>query len=296
MRIIIIPILIFNALVNLSAQEQNTDTVSIAKELGSVFNDSRVVTVQSTETLRKGMLDLRASFRFGDIASNEGGWSSFFGMDRIADVAAGAEYGVTDDITVGAFASRGTGLLRQNVHGSVKIKLLSQNNSNIPLSASIFGLGSLSTMDSGNPEGSFIETFQHRLAYHASIILARNFNDLVSFQFHGGYTYRSIVLFDDENDLFNIGGALKLHLTQNIGLLVDGNYILSDTRNSNNGYYPAIGAGIELKTNEGDILQVNITNARGIFETDFLPYTTSNWRDGEFRVGFTLSKKLKVNP
>jgi hypothetical protein len=40
----------------------------------------------------------------------------------------------------------------------------------------------------------------------------------------------------------------------------------------------------------GHVFQLNFTNATGIFETDYIPYTISNWGDGEFRMGFTISR------
>ncbi|MFQ5446191.1 MAG: DUF5777 family beta-barrel protein [Saprospiraceae bacterium] len=35
---------------------------------------------------------------------------------------------------------------------------------------------------------------------------------------------------------------------------------------------------------------MNFTNATGIIPTDYIPYTRSNWLDGQFRIGFTISR------
>ena len=50
-----------------------------------------------------------------------------------------------------------------------------------------------------------------------------------------------------------------------------------------------IGIGFEFETS-GHVFQVNLTNATALMETDFIPYTTSDWGEGEFRLGFTISR------
>lgn len=49
------------------------------------------------------------------------------------------------------------------------------------------------------------------------------------------------------------------------------------------------GVGLEIETG-GHVFQVNFTNATALMETDYIPYTTDNWAEGEFRLGFTISR------
>lgn len=74
-----------------------------------------------------------------------------------------------------------------------------------------------------------------------------------------------------------------------LGLVADATFPFSPTITSLNGYSPAIGVGFEFDTG-GHVFQLNLTNATGIFETDYIPYTTTDWLDGEFRIGFTISR------
>ncbi len=89
--------------------------------------------------------------------------------------------------------------------------------------------------------------------------------------------------------MWSIGAATRVQVTRTLGLVVDAMIPLIDSRTTELGYYPAIGVGFEFETG-GHVFQVNLTNARGLMETDYIPYTTSNWGDGEFRLGFTISR------
>ena len=107
------------------------------------------------------------------------------------------------------------------------------------------------------------------------------------------YTYRNLVDFNDVNGIFSIGFATRIQLTKIIGLIADITLPFSEDRTSANGFYPSIGVGFEFDTG-GHIFQVNFTNSTAIMETDYIPYTTSNWGDGAFRLGFTISRLFNL--
>ena len=50
------------------------------------FLDTRVINGHSVETLEKGALEFRIQHRFGDIAGDQGGAQTFFGLDNAADI------------------------------------------------------------------------------------------------------------------------------------------------------------------------------------------------------------------
>ena len=59
-------------------------------------------------------------------------------------------------------------------------------------------------------------------------------------------------------------------------------------------YFVPLSFGIEFGTGGGHVFQLNVTNARGISETDYIPYSFSNWADGQFRLGFTIARQFTV--
>lgn len=271
--------------------------------VSQTFKDSRVINTHSVETLPKRKLDVRIFHRFGDLAGDNGGFQTFYGLENASDVVIGLEYGVSNNLTVGLYRSKGAGVLpngtsglRQVLNGILKYRLLRQKVDNgSPISLTLVGINSLSTAEKvENPDAirSF-EKFSHRLAYTVQALLGRKFSDGFSLQIIPSYTHRNLVAFDDENGIFSLGFATRIQLSKVLGIIADATFPFSSIRSSENGFYPAIGFGFEIETG-GHVFQINFTNATGVMETDYIPYTTSNWGDGEFRLGFTISRLFNL--
>lgn len=262
------------------------------------FRHTRVINSQSVETLPAHKLDFRVVHRFGDFAGDAGGWPTFYGLENASDIAIGVEYGITDHIMVGINRTKGAGPLKQNLNGLLKIRLMNQERrGNLPLSLTIVGISSYSTMQKSELQSAlnFFSNDSHRLTYHLGAHLARKFSDILSAQFNAGWTYRNVVPTNDQNDLVSLGGGLRIQATKAMGFIFDATFpVLSDLRTSSNDYYPSLGIGVEFDTNGGHVFQINFTNSTGISETDFIPYTRSNLSDGEFRIGFTISRLFSL--
>ena len=268
------------------------------------FKDSRIVNVHSVETLPKRRLDVRIGHRFGDLLGDNGGWATFYGLENATDVMIGAEYGFTDNFTAGLYRTKGAGAmpqgqagLRQLINGVFKYRLLRQKEGKgTPVTLTVLGVSSLSTAKriEDNPDvlRSFPD-FSHRMAFTGQLLIARKFSDGLSLLIAPGYTHRNLVPFEDENGLFSMGAGARVQLSRVFGIIADITVPFSSRRTSDNGFYPAVGLGLEIDTG-GHLFQVNFTNATGIMETDYIPYTTSNWLDGEFRLGFTISRVFNL--
>ncbi len=288
------PLLLFVLVLSLPSQAQ--------EYVYRTFKDTRVVNIHSPETLPKGRLDVRISHRFGDIGGDNGGFATFYGLETASDVSIGAEYGFSDHITAGIYRTKGAGVsvegfpgLRQLLNGLVKLRLArQQEGSGSPLSATLMGLVTMSTQEKLEGSGNEIAIasfpqFSHRFASHVQLVLARKFSDGFSLQVSPGYTHRNLVPFEDENGMLSVSAGARIQVTRSFGLLGDVVLPLADSRSSGTGYHPAIGIGFEFETS-GHVFQVNLTNATALMETDFIPYTTTEWGEGEFRLGFTISR------
>jgi len=261
------------------------------------FKDTRVINAHSVETLKARKLDFRVTHRFGDLAGDAGGWPTFYGLENASDVSIGLEYGISDYITVGVSRTKGSGPLKQNALGLLKIAVMKQEiNGNLPFSLTVLGRTSYSTMQKSQTEGvlHFFENGAHRLSYHLGLYAARKFGERFSLQANVAWTYRNIVNDNDLNDLVSAGVAMRIQVTRAFGLILDGTLPFSSLRTTDNGYYPALGIGFEFDTYGGHVFQLNLTNATGIEETDYIPYTRSNWGEGEFRLGFTISRLFSL--
>jgi len=266
------------------------------------FKDTRVINSHSVETLKKRSLDIRITHRFGDLFGASGGWPTFYGLEVAEDVLIGAEYGVTDHLSVGLFRSAGAGSLKQLISPSIKYRILQQNTKNIPLSLTVVGIGSISTMAKNeNAQGlNRFPEFAHRMVYTVQALAARKFGERFSLQAGLSFNHRNLVESFDDNNIISLPLATRVQLTKVIAFIADLNLPLSgirgigaeDLENTPN-YQPALGIGFEFDTG-GHVFQFNITNATGIVENDFIPYTDSVWADGEFRIGFTISRAFNL--
>jgi len=274
---------------------------SIAQESSEkvyqTFKDTRVINAHSTEMLRAGYMDFRIGHRFGDFGGPGGGWETFYGLENATDVMIGFEYGITDNLMIGINRAKGSGPLKQNVNGIAKIRLAEQDvNGSLPFSLAVLGQASISTMPKSPNEGqiSFFAKFPHRMTYHAEAIIARKFSNYLSVQASGAWTYRNIVPSLDKNDLVSVALASRIQMTKSLGIILDARFVLSDIRTTENGYFPPLGIGLEWETGGGHVFQLNLTNASGISQTDYIPYTQSSWLEGGYRLGFTIGRQFKI--
>lgn len=284
--------------------QQSDDKVNQAppSKVFQTFKDTRVINAHSTEMLPAGKLDFRIGHRFGDFGGAAGGWNNFYGLENASDVLIGFEYGLNDNAMIGINRTKGSSELKQNLNALFKLRLMHQeHNGNKPFSLVFLGVGSYSTMQGSEFPGtlSFFTKNAHRLSYNLSVILSKKISNYFSVQLNGAWIYRNLVpLFldppNDTNDLVSIGVAGKIQMTRAFGILVDYTLPISALRTAENGYYHPVGVGLEWETGGGHVFQMNFTNATGLSETDYIPYTTSNWFDGEFRWGFTISRLFTV--
>lgn len=261
------------------------------------FNDTRVINGHSVETLMKGAMDIRISHRFGDLLGEFGGASTMFGLDEAADVRLAIEYGVSNNLSLGFGRSKGSGPYRQLLDGYLKYKLLAQKtDGTMPFTVVVIGTSSyaLSEASSDPTSPSSYREAAHRLAYCTSLIIGRKFNERFSLQLMPSYVHRNFVSFDDQNGIFSAGLATRIKMTKMIGVIAEYHYLFPYNRSTNFGtYFNPIGIGLEFDTG-GHIFQLNYTNSRGLGETQFIPYTTSDVLEGQFRIGFTISRVFKL--
>ncbi len=259
----------------------------------NTFKSTRVINTHSVETLQKNKLDIRIGHRFGDFAGSAGGWPTFYGLENAADVLIGFQYGLSNSLGIGLTRTKGAGPHRALINGQIKYRALWQNDK-IPVSVTLLAGTGFSTMQaSENPEAlNRFEQYAHRFSYVYQAHIARKFGDRFSLQITPSYIHRNITRFDVQNDIFSIGAATRIQLSKVYALLIDITAPFSE-QHSNGEYTLPVGLGLEIDTG-GHIFQINLTNARGMAETDYIPYTNSLWGEGQFRLGFTISRLFNL--
>ena len=265
------------------------------------FKDTRVINTYSTETLQKGVMDVRITHRFGDFinqGSFENAWTSFFGLETAADVSFGVEYGITNNLMVGLHRTKGAGPLKSNMVLNAKYKLLAQTKDNkVPLTLALAGSFAVSTMWKSaniNSLASFPRGFAHRTVYSLQLHMARKFGSVFSLQVSPTLVWRNLVEHFDNNGLGSVSVCARIQLSKVMGILLDANLPLEGMRwSAEYGHRIPIGIGFEFDTG-GHVFQINLTNSAGIEPTDYIPYTQLNWAEGQFRIGFTISRAFRI--
>lgn len=259
------------------------------------FKDTRVINTHSVETLPAKKLDVRISHRFGDFAGDRGGWPNFYGLETAADVLIGADYGITDEFTVSLNRTKGVGVLSRLINTGLKYRLARQKVGGNPFSLTIVGEASVSTLPrSTNPNSiTFFENFAHRFIYSSQLLVSTVIANNFTIQLSPGVVHRNVVDNVDVNTFFNVGLQAKLQFNRGFAVIFDSTLGFRETEDLNGDFFMPIGFGFEFDTG-GHVFQINFTNATGLATTDFIPNTTTNWADGEFRMGFTISRLFNL--
>lgn len=273
----------------------------------ATFKGSKIITMQSTETVKKRTMDFNVTHLFGNIGKESGGGPhQLYGFDNSTDIRIGFDFGITDNLTLGVARSKQNEL----IDGLVKYRILSQTTDNhIPVSLAIYGDMSYNPTIANqfysgkvsNPD--FKETDIHRFSYTTQLLIARKFGWRFSMQLTPTYQHRNYVLGsinpDNEavetNDLISIGGGFRFKITKRVGIIADYYYTLSDYRKNNTAtpYYNPLAIGVEIETG-GHVFHLNFTNASGIIENNYIPNTTDSWLKGGFKFGFNISRVFNL--
>jgi hypothetical protein len=300
-NILLIFIFIFVSVQLSFAQDTIIEEV-YAEEEPITFASTRIISGHSVETIAKGITDFRIEHRFGDIAGTNGGVQNMFGFDMLSDMRIALEYGVTDKLMIGFGRCKGTGApYRSLLDGFVKYRALTQKKNKMPVSLAVIG-GSTFTYMTASSDISQVNSFPktaHRFSYFTQVNVARHFGDKASIALMPTYVHRNYVASDDVNELFSLGGAFRIKLTSRFALIGEyyhafsnGTLRPSDTREDGSaGFKNSMGIALEWFT-FGHNFTINFTNAAGLGETQFIPYTFQSWGKGQFRFGFSVSRKF----
>ncbi len=279
-------------------------TANERKFVEATFKTTRIINGQSIETIYKRELDFKVDHRFGDIAGARGGAANFFGLDNSTDIKIGFEYGVSDRLNVGIARAKGATQVSQLYEGSLKYRMFRQTTDNkMPLSVTLYTSLTIPGVraDQVNDDAATsYRQFSDRLNAVGQIIIARKFGSNLSLALHPTYIRRNTTgYYDDINDLFAVGIGGRLKVSRRMALVMD--YFLpfrsaaSKERYENavTALYHPLGVGLEIETG-GHVFNLNFTNATAIQEMQFIPETTSTWNKGQFRWGFTISRRFSL--
>jgi hypothetical protein len=254
-----------------------------------IFKGSRLILSQSSELTRKKNLNFLIAHRFGDFAGKNGGGQLYYGLDDIADVYIGFEYGVSDNLNIDIGRTTIDGLADLEL----KYALLHQKTGGgSPIAITLIGEGAL------RPYG-FVAypTTADRFSYFGQAIFARKFSSIFSMQVASSFVRDNEPMPDiqgNEQQFLSISATGVLMVSRRMGIVVDYAHPFSSFRQNNPNFTDPLGFGIQMETG-GHVFTINITNARAIDEINYLNNTESKFSKGQYRIGFTISRIFDFN-
>lgn len=275
------------------SQEQEWEWEEETAEEVQLFHDTRVINGHSVETLEKRTLDFRITHRFGDAGTGASG-RTLFGIDQAADIRIAFEYGILDQLTVGLGRSKGAAPYTEYWDAFAKYRIMRQGTK-FPITMTaltgVFFTSMLPSSDVSSPVA--FQKDAHRFSYVTQLLIGRGFADRVSLQLAPTWVHRNFVAAEDQNDVFSLGGVLKVRVYKKISLVAEYYLNFGDRSSGPLEYRDPLGFGIEFKT-FAHAFQLCFMNSAGLGEGQFIPYTSSNWLDGQFRFGFTISRNFSL--
>lgn len=248
------------------------------------FKTTRVINLQSLETTAHGVLDVKIQHRFGFLS---GGFSELFGLDA-ATIRIGADYGLTDHLTIGV----GRSSYEKIYDGFFKYKLLRQSSGArvMPVTMLLFGSAAIKTIPWQNPDR--VNYFSSRLYYTWQLIVGRKFNDNFTLQLSPTIVHRNLVKTRDEaHDVLALGIGMRHKLTKRVSLNLEYVYVLPDQLLP--GYRNMLSVGFDIETG-GHVFQLHFTNSTSMVEKGFVTETTGNWLEGGIHFGFNISRVFTI--
>lgn len=268
-------------LLSLIDEEERTEYVTAA------FKTNRVIHGHSIENTAGGVLDVKIAHRFGMLNT---GFFEFYGLDN-AMARIGADYGITDQLTVGL----GRNGFLNTFDGFLKYKFLQQSTGkkNMPISAALLGtLEFRATKENPDPEGQA----SSRFAYTYQLLVGRKFSQAFSLQLMPTLVHRNLVGFNEQNDVFAIGLGARQKITKRVALTLEYYYVPGDQLPSDdiNRYYNSLAIGFDIETG-GHVFQLHFTNSTSMIHRGFITETTGNWADGDIHFGFNIARVFTID-
>jgi hypothetical protein len=284
------------------------------RKVYATFKTYRICNAQTIETVKKRHLDFRISHRFGNIYDADlknptnTMFQHAFGMDAASDIRFSLDYGITDKITVGLGRSR----MNKMVDASIKWRLLEQTaNFSTPVSITFFSdIGYTHAPTNEEPlysnvtdaSGNRIKTNElHRLNYFTELIIACKFNDWVSLEVLPGFVYRNFIPEKinpknnslDQNGFVTIGFGGRVKLSKRMSIIGDYFFNTASYYMGNPTAFNPLALGFEMETG-GHVFSLFFTNAAGLIENNYIPYTRDTWTKGQVKFGFCISRTFSL--
>ena len=278
------------------------------KKVYATFKTTKIGNAQTIETVKRNHLDFRISHRFGDIYNSDlpnplnNMGQTFIGFEGAKDIRFSFDYGITDNITIGIGRSR----MNHIIDGSIKWRILEQTaNFSIPVSVAFFSSTGYSHDPTSVIYSGVVKDFStnelHRFNYFNQVIIASKLTEWLSLELLPSYMYRNFIKENlntnnneyDVNGFFTMGFGGRLKMSKRVSFIGDYFYNFAKFYQNNDNVFNPLSLGFEIETG-GHVFSLFVTNAGGLIENNFIPYTLDTWTKGQVKFGFCISRTFAL--
>jgi hypothetical protein len=256
----------------------------------ATFKATRLITMQSNETVARKHLNFVILHRFGEV--NKGAYE-LWGMDQ-AFMRLAFDYGLTDNIQIGIGRSSPSKIY----DGNVKWKIIKQASGGSPVGITYYGNIAFNTSEFSDK--NIDNYFTSRLTYCNQILLTKKFNDAFSVLLAPSMVHKNLVTYNnDANTIFSVGVGASIKITRSTRFNIEyysrlnGRDDFLDVAKTQR-TYDYLGLGFDIETG-GHVFQMMFCNATGMYEQAAIAQTTTTWSDMGIRLGFNLSRTFSMN-
>lgn len=240
------------------------------------FESSFIIDNPTNVLFSKNTLEVQMSHRFGLIT---GGENDLAGIWAPSNIHIGASYALHERLTIGGGITKDNRLLDLNW----KVALLRQTRSNkMPISVSYYGNWAVDSRKKEN-----FNVTQDRYSFFHTVIIAKRFNPMFSFQIAPSVSHYNLVSKDMDNDMFAVAAGGRVKISPQTAIMID--YTQPVTRFSGENPKPGLSVGVEFATS-AHAFQLVIGNYRGIIPQKNIMFNQNDYFNGDVVIGFNITR------
>ncbi len=265
----------------------------------ATFNSTRIINMQSTEIVSKGVLQFLISHHFSPIwpkgGETQDNLAGLLGLNSgLAWTYLSFDYSINNYLNIGL-----AGAGRNRYEGFAKIKLLRQQTGakNIPVSLTWY-----SAFNANAAKDPSIDLSWNKFSFIHQLLIARKFNDKFSLQLMPTVIHFNLVPYgvNNSNQVYSLGlgGKYKLTSNKNITFEYSRQFNMYENLIDKNGniydYKPdLLSLGMEFNTG-GHLFQFYIGNTTHSSNIDQLSRNTSKPFEN-LAFGFTINRSMSLS-
>ena len=190
--------------------------------------------------------------------------------------------------------------------GTLKWKILKQTaNFSMPISLAFFSSTGYTHDQPSTIYSGIVKDFPtneaHRFNYFNQLIIASKINNWLSLEILPSYMHRNFIKERlnsdngsyDANGFFSIGFGGRIKLNKRLSFIGDYFYNVNSFYQNNTKVFNPLALGFEIETG-GHVFSLFVTNAGGLVENNFIPYTNDSWNKGQVKFGFCISRTFAL--